>query len=147
MEIQPGFGGWTWFVELFRPEMTAPVSYSIASGVVRLLVEGDWFLGVVIGTFSVLFPIFKFVAFYLANEQHMRGRETFGWLAAASAISKYSMLDVFVISLLVLTLKSMPGNTEIRIGWAVYPFTVAVLMSVWLGLEVERTGRHSPGTK
>ncbi len=120
-----------------------PKTYSILTGIGSLL-DGD---GVVIGcvllVFSVLFPIAKLAAIRHSLDALRRGRPVrAGWL---NALGKYSMVDVFVIALMVVVSKSFPGGTDVDISWGVYPFALAALLTVLVSLRVRALAHASDG--
>jgi len=111
-----------------------PKTYSIISGV-RALLKGDNIgIGLVLLFFSVLFPIAKLVALRVCIADARLGRGH----ALAARFGKYSMVDVFVIALLVVASKSYPGGTTVEIEWGVFAFAGAALLSMLVGAGVAR---------
>ncbi len=109
-------------------------TYSIASGVLALLEGGNAWIGLVLLFFSVLFPIAKLVALRVCIADARLGRGH----ALAARFGKYSMVDVFVIALLVVTSKSYPGGTTVEIEWGILAFAGAALLSMLVGAGVTR---------
>lgn len=80
--------------------------FSILSGLTLLVEEGDYLLAAIIGAFSVVFPAAKIVVL-LGAWVRLRWRGTApGWLGALEVIGKWSMLDVFVVALLIFAAKA-----------------------------------------
>jgi paraquat-inducible protein A len=113
-------------------------TYSIVSGVLALLRGGNIGIGLVLLFFSVLFPVAKLVALRVCIADARLGRSH----ALAARFGKYSMVDVFVIALLVVASKSYPGGTTVDIEWGVFAFGAAALLSMLVGAAVAR--RFSP---
>lgn len=100
-------------------------TYSIVSGVLALLRGGNVVIGLVLLFFSVLFPVAKLVALRVCIADARLGRSH----ALAARFGKYSMVDVFVIALLVVASKSYPGGTTVDIEWGIFAFGAAALLS------------------
>jgi paraquat-inducible protein A len=106
--------------------------FSLFESVLAFLEDGDWFLFVVTFLFSVVFPIAKIVVglalWFALDATGAYARPVLGWLAA---MSKWSMLDVFIIALIVLVADGrLLSSADIQIGAIV--FSGAVLTSTWV---------------
>ena len=101
--------------------------YSILAAVAALAREGNWFLALIIGAFSVAFPVAKLV---LAGWAWMSRRTAGRMVAAMGAVSKYSMLDVFIVALTVLVLDGRL-LTSASAGPGIFCFAASVLLSTW----------------
>jgi paraquat-inducible protein A len=105
---------------------------SLLSALEQLAVQEEWGLFLVIGVFSVLFPILKIVTLLLlwnlerddgaAHRRHMKWLATYG---------KWSMLDVFVVALLVVTVK-LGALAEARVEPGFYAFAGSVVLTMLL---------------
>jgi len=115
-----------------------PKTYSVLSGILALFEDGDVLIGGVLLVFSVLFPVAKLIAVRLVLGCATRGAIPPGMLKAVTALSKYSMVDVFVIALLVVASKTMPGGSRIRPEWGLLAFGAAALLSMGLTSAVRR---------
>ena len=105
--------------------------YSLLDSVFAFLDDSDWFLFVVTFVFSVLFPLTKIVAglvlWYLLDGAQPAARRL---LDALAGLSKWSMLDVFIIALVVLVADGrLLTSADVGIGAIV--FSLAVLSSTW----------------
>lgn len=105
--------------------------FSLFESVLAFLDQGDWFLFVVTFLFSIAFPIVKIVTglalWFFLDATGAYARPVLGWL---SALSKWSMLDVFIIALIVLVADGrLLSSADIQIGAIV--FSIAVLVSTW----------------
>ena len=130
MRVNPRFGEYTVIVSLFNPSLTTSTDYSIASGVWSLFSEGSFFIGAVILVFSILFPLWKLGVLWVANERAHVGEPFKGSFKLIEKLGKFSMMDIFVIALLVVAIKGLPGGSSIEIRWGVIAFTISVLISM-----------------
>ena len=109
-------------VDLILQDLGIPYdsSYSIVQSVEQLFAEGNWFLGGLIALFSLIFPLYKIFKF----TQLFWRREASSPLF--TQLSLWSLLDVFVISILVVSCKSM-GGTKIEPGIGIYLFGLSII--------------------
>jgi paraquat-inducible protein A len=120
-----------------------PATYSVLSGILTLFEGGDLGIGCVLLAFSVLFPIAKLIAVRLVLQSATRRAVSPQLLRGVAALSKYSMVDVFVVALLVVASKTMPGGSRIDLEWGLFAFGAAALLSMGLTSAVRRTA--APG--
>ena len=109
---------------------------SLLSALQTLAQEAEWGLFALIGSFSVVFPLLKILmlilvwnldpAFGARHRRHLRWLATYG---------KWSMLDVFVVALLVVSVK-LGSLAEVRVEAGIYAFASSVvltmLLSAWI---------------
>ena len=105
--------------------------FSLVESVLAFLDQGDWFLFIITFLFSVVFPVVKLIAgialWFFLDATSGYARPVLGWLAT---FSKWSMLDVFIIALVVLVADGrLLTSADIQIGAII--FSVAVLISTW----------------
>jgi len=105
--------------------------FSLVESVWSFLDQGDWFLFIITFLFSILFPVVKLLTgialWFFLDATSSYARPVLGWLAT---FSKWSMLDVFIIALIVLVADGrLLTSADIQIGAIV--FSVAVLISTW----------------
>jgi len=121
---------------------------SILDSVWRLFTSGEYFLFAVIFLFSVVFPLAKLtVAFYLwflAPVTRPGFLRTLAWI---ETLGKWSMLDVFVVALVVVALQiSIVSDVEVHAG--IYLFTLAVALSLgtvsYISSLARRAAIHAP---
>lgn len=115
---------------------------SLWSALGQLYAEREWGLVVILGLFSVVFPVLKLVWLFVlwnlepaAGERHRRHLH---WLAV---FARWSMLDVFVVALLVVSVK-LGALAQSRVEWGVYAFAASVLLTILLSGWISRPGRH-----
>ena len=100
-------------------------THSVIGGIERFWQEGEWLLLAAIGGFAVLFPAAKILVAGWAVVDPPGARST---LKLAAAISKWSMLDVFVVALVVLTVKST-AVADASVGSGAWCFAGAAILS------------------
>lgn len=100
-------------------------THSVIGGIKRFWQEGEWLLLAAIGGFAVLFPAAKILVAAWAFIDPVGARST---LKLAAAVSKWSMLDVFVVALVVLTVKSN-AVADASVGSGTWCFAVAAILS------------------
>jgi paraquat-inducible protein A len=110
---------------------------SLLSALQQLVQEAEWGLFALVGAFSVLFPIIKILLLLLVwNFDPSRGRQHRRHLAWLATYSKWSMLDVFVVALLVVSVK-LGSLAEAHVEIGIYAFAASViltmLISAWIG--------------
>jgi len=115
-----------------------PRTYSVATGVLQLLREGNVAIGLVLLVFSVLFPLAKLVVLRAAIADARRGIPGGRAHDLAPRLGRYSMADVFVLALLVVVSKSFPGGTTVEVRWGAFAFAAAALLSLALAAKVAR---------
>jgi paraquat-inducible protein A len=100
---------------------------SVVTGIVTLLHEGEYFLFVVLSLFTLVFPCVKLglLAVIWGEREHdlVRVRRLLHWVEGAG---KWSMLDVFVVAILIVAMKSA-AVADLRIGPGLYLFTFSVI--------------------
>ena len=115
---------------------------SVGRGLVVLWRGGEFFLFLILFVFTICFPFLKINALlalwlYPGLTAH-RARSLFQFV---SQLGKWSMLDVFVVAILVLTVQS-GGVARIEIGSGFSLFFVSVMLtqfaSLWTGRIASR---------
>ncbi|MFQ5843931.1 MAG: paraquat-inducible protein A [Planctomycetota bacterium] len=134
MKAHTGLARWLGLVD-------DPETYSILSGIGELLRGGKVVIGTVLLVFSVLFPVAKLVVLRAGLADARSGSPITPAHRIASVLGKYSMVDVFVIALLVVASQSFPGGTTITILWGTYTFAGAALLSTAVGIGLARLRR------
>lgn len=117
---------------------------SIVEGLAALFDDGDYFVFAVILVFTVAFPVIKIgAAFVLLLRVDSHTPHLPRWLGRVDALGKWSMLDVFVVALLVVATK-MNWLADVVVHAGIYVFCAAIVLAmlavrrlVWLA---QRTG-------
>jgi uncharacterized paraquat-inducible protein A len=104
---------------------------SIVTSVRRLLDAGDVVIATIIVIASIVIPVAKLVIINRAFFDAFRDDPITPWLARTSHLTKYSLIDVLVIGILIVCAKSFPGGTIISARWGIYAFGIAATLP-WL---------------
>lgn len=111
-------------------------TFSIASGVVGLLKDGQVFLFLVVGGFSIAFPIVKLAVLlrmlHVDLERGTRLRKYVRWM---HAYGRWSMLDVFVVAILVVSVK-LGALARVQMHYGLYLFAAAVVLTMFATARV-----------
>jgi hypothetical protein len=147
MAIEPAFGTFDGWVRLLKPAMARPTHYSvfggITAGITALVHNGNVALGVLLLAFSVVFPTIKLGVMAAATAALAEGHAPGPLMKVAHHAGKFSMLDVFVVGLIVLAIKGLPGGSRVTLGWGVGAFSASVLLSMVAALLITRTERRA----
>jgi len=113
----------------FSWALKTDTTFSVLTGIYDLLQGGHLFIGLIILVFSVIFPVTKILSLYALWFVPLKagsGESALKWL---EFLGKWSMLDVFVVGILVGTLDlGILSEATPRIG--AYVFTLAILLSM-----------------
>ena len=115
---------------------------SVYRGLVVLWQAGEIFLFLILFVFTILFPFVKInsmLGLWLwPRLENAQARRMFHFV---SNLGKWSMLDVFVMAILVLTVKSS-GVANIKVGLGFFLFFISVMLtqsaSLWTGKIVSQ---------
>jgi paraquat-inducible protein A len=117
---------------------------SVLSGIWRLWTGGDYLLASLLFIFSVAFPATKLAVTMVACVARMLQlgnpppRRLFRIL---TALGKWSMLDVFVLALLVVLTKGFPREdvaVDLHLRWGAYLFVASILGGMLLTSRMRR---------
>ncbi len=116
--------------------------FSLVESVLAFLEEGEWFLFVITSLFSIAFPVLKImtgiVFWFFLDVSSAYVRPVLSWL---TTFSKWSMLDIFIIALIVLVADGrLLTSADIQIGAIV--FSIAVLVSTWATRRLSRLAEN-----
>jgi len=111
-------------------------TFSVLSGVIELLQEGQFFLFIVITGFSIVLPLLKiWVLYKLISTKKNKAGYLDKYLDWMHLYGKWSMLDVFVVAVLVAAVKlGAIASVEIRFG--LYLFATAVILTMYVTARV-----------
>ena len=116
---------------------------SVLSGVGDLWRDGSWPLAVVIGLFSVAFPVAKLaLAVWLWFAPHAP-RSTLHALAVGAG--KWSMLDVLVVAIVVASLQT-GFLVRLRPEVGIYLFGASTLLATFITWLIDRCHRGADGS-
>ena len=112
--------------------------FSLLGGIGELWRRGNVVLAAVIFLFSVIFPVAKLLVLLVATSRLVpfspQARHTMHKTAVAAG--KYSMLDIFVVAIMIVLVK-FDGVASVAARDGVYWFMAAVLLSMLSGWLVE----------
>jgi paraquat-inducible protein A len=101
--------------------LTSTISY--------FFTEGEYFIGILLFIFSLVFPILKFivVGIRLLNISYPYKKGISNFL---DSINKWAMLDVFVVALVIVNMKmdSIFIKTKLEIGTTFFALSIVLLM-------------------
>ncbi|MBG30957.1 MAG: hypothetical protein CMI31_13305 [Opitutae bacterium] len=144
LTIDPSFADFNWLVKIFSPENLESTTYSILGVIGKLLDSGDLFLGVVLGLFSVIFPVAKLGLYWVATGCSLevgRASNLLGWVHRAG---KFSMAEVFALALIVVVVQTLPGGTTASVEWGAYVFVASILCSIFVSFSLDKASSSSP---
>ncbi len=111
-------------------------TFSVVSGVIQLFGEGQYFLFLVISIFSIGLPLIKLVILYLLLSAATARRHRFDrLLELMHDYGKWSMLDVFVVAILVVAVK-LGALADVQMRYGLYAFAAGVLLTMYVTARV-----------
>jgi paraquat-inducible protein A len=116
--------------------------YSVFTGIIGLFNDGQLLLAAVLFFFSMVFPFAKLaalMALWWLRFQEARREALLHWLGI---LGKWSMLDVFVVSILIVLVKLGP-LASVKPQPGLYFFCAAILASMLTTVYVERLARRA----
>jgi uncharacterized paraquat-inducible protein A len=140
MTIHPKAGEITWLMELIDPESMKPVTYSILGIILELVYMKDWFMVIVLSIFSVVFPIGKLCAFWY-HSYTFKEPKSFSLYNGSKILGKFSMAEVFVLSLFLISMKSLPGGTLVKLEYGCGIYFFSVMTSMISSMLINKTRR------
>ena len=127
---------------LFSPIITLEKFYffentvSIASGLLELIDEGQFLLFIIIVLFSIVLPILKlFVLNKLLSPSLSETESLKKYLTWMHHYGKWSMLDVFVVAVLLAAVK-LGSVANVQLHYGLYLFAAAVLLTMLVTARV-----------
>ena len=139
MTIHPKAGEFSWLVEIIDPQSMVPITYSIIGIIIELAQIKDWFLVAVLSIFSILFPISKLYIFWVAaSDQNNKGKFLTIY-KVINKLGKFSMAEVFVLSLLLISLKTLPGGTEVNLEFGCMIYFLSVIFSILSSFQIKKS--------
>ena len=113
-------------------------SFSVYSGIVELFRNGQYFLFLVVGGFSIVLPLMKlWVLFKLTSKHPMSGSTLKRTLSLMHEYGRWAMLDVLVVAILIVAVK-LGTIASLQIHYGLYVFGAAVLLIMLVTSRVIR---------
>jgi paraquat-inducible protein A len=111
-------------------------TFSVVSGVWQLIQEGRWFLFVIISVFSILLPVLKLTVLHRLLGRHCHNAERLHtYLHWMHLYGKWSMLDVFIVAVLVVAVK-LGAIAQVEMRYGLYAFATSVLLTMFITARV-----------
>ena len=111
---------------------------SLISAVTQLLHKQEWVLFIIIGLFSLCLPfikIFSLVAIlHIPHQQKSFLDHLLHWI---ERLGKWSMLDVFVVALLLVSVK-LGALAKVTVHYGVYTFATSVILTMLASFWIEQ---------
>lgn len=102
----------------------------ILFGTFELIRDGDWFVGIIVFVFSVIFPLVKILLLLELSAVGLLHQRHRGWTyRIMEHAGKWSMMDVMLLAFLVMLVK-LGSLVSFRIGPAVVAFVLCVGLSM-----------------
>lgn len=113
-------------------------TYSILSVIEGFFDDGDVALGLFLVFFSVLFPVAKLCALWRATVVVSRGRDPGNAFRLIDGLSKFSLVEVLVVALVVTALKGLPLNIEVVVRWGLWVFVGSIFLGAIASIFLHR---------
>jgi len=129
-------------VGIFSPIITLEKFYffdntvSIASGLLELIDERQFILFIIILLFSIVLPVLKLLVLNKLLSPSIESKHNFNkHLTWMHQYGKWSMLDVFVVAVLLATVK-LGAVANVQLHYGLYLFAAAVLLTMLVTARV-----------
>lgn len=111
-------------------------TFSVLGGTIQLLKEGQIFLFILIAGFSIVVPILKLAVLNkLLSAKESESKNIGRYLHWMHLYGKWSMLDVFVVAVLVVAVK-LGAIASVEMRYGLYLFAAAVVLTMYLTARV-----------
>lgn len=117
-------------------------TFSIYLGIYLLFTENQKILALIIFVFSIVFPFAKLGLLSFVWFVPLKADDREKTLKGLEFLGKWSMTDVFVISLTIIAAK-LSGFADARARYGIYIFAGAVIMSMLLTLYITKLAERS----
>jgi paraquat-inducible protein A len=117
-------------------------TYSVVTGIVNLAHEGDWLLSFIIFFFSIVFPVAKLTALWVIWAIRLDEDSRASLLHWLALLGKWSMLDVFVVAIMVVAAK-LRTLTTVTPQVGVYVFGLSIIVSMLTTQYVEQLAKRT----
>lgn len=111
--------------------------YSVITGITGLFEQKEYFLSAILFFFCLVFPILKLITLFFMWQFKLAQRTQHKILDWLGVLGKWSMLDVFVVAILIVAVKLGP-MASVKPRQGVYIFCVAIILSIMTTIWVEK---------
>jgi len=126
--VRPAAGEWTPVMRLFAAAQLQEQTYTLPGGIMQLWREGETFLALLLGMLSIVLPVVKLSVLWW---EWLPGcGVSAAWMRFFRIVSRYAMVEVFVIALLVILIKGLPGGSQITLHLGTWAFSASVILSL-----------------
>jgi uncharacterized paraquat-inducible protein A len=101
---------------------------SIVGSIQRLFEADEVVIGAIIALASIVTPLAKLVVVNRALFDAARAAPVTPWLGRTSRLTKYSLVDVMVVAMLIVSAKAFPGGGTVSARWGLAAFGVAAVL-------------------
>ena len=109
---------------------------SLISTIQVLQQDREWLLFFVIAIFSLCIPVIKIVSLLMiTNVEYKQGSFLDKSLSLIETLGKWSMLDVFVVALLLVSVK-LGALAKVEVHYGLYIFTASVMLTMILSFWI-----------
>jgi paraquat-inducible protein A len=114
---------------------------TLLSTIKGLFIQKEWFLFIVIAVFSLCVPVIKIAGLVLIlNMDYQPNSFLDKTLHVIEFIGKWSMLDVFVVALLLVSVK-LGVLAKVDVHYGLYAFASSVLLTMGLSFWIYRLSK------
>ncbi len=115
---------------------------SLFSTVTGLFAQKEWFLFFIIAIFSLCIPVIKIASLLLiVNVEYKQGSFLDKSLHVIETLGKWSMLDVFVVALLLVSVK-LGVLAKVEVHYGLYVFAASVLLTMGLSFWIYHLSKN-----
>ena len=130
--IEPRAEEWTEALKLLAPGKMQSKEFTLLGGIAGMWQGGERVLAILLALFSVVLPLAKLSI--LTVEAAAPEALSDSWRNLMKSVSRYAMVEVFVIALLVMLAKGMPGGSRMELGIGTTAFVLSVLTGLVAGM-------------
>ena len=117
---------------------------SLLSTIKGLYIQKEWFLFTVIAVFSLCIPVIKIAGLVLIlNVEYQKNSFLDKTLHVIEIVGKWSMLDVFVVALLLVSVK-LGVLAKVDVHYGLYAFAASVLLTMSISYWIYRLSKTIP---
>ena len=102
-------------------------TFSVMSGISQFFHEGQYGLFLLISVFTLVLPCFKLMVLFTAWNSAYKRANSRRYLEWLSALGKWSMLDVFIVAILIASVK-LGSIASIEVHYGLYVFAAGVIL-------------------
>lgn len=110
-------------------------TFSVLGGTIQLLKDGQFFLFFIISGFSIALPLLKIAILTKLINSKTDAKNLQRYLHWMHLYGKWSMLDVFVVAVLVVAVK-LGAIASVEMQYGLYAFAAAVILTMYVTARV-----------